>query len=207
MVRRTQRDDGGTAVIDNKPTAAPADIAARVAAADADARLREAVAAVEQWRGIVRAIASGIEPDGPTLAAVGDLGRKLRLPPDALARAVAAVQEERRLQGECDTSRSRIAAIKAREPELAAEIKAAQAKLLALNEELAEYRGLHSAYPFAAQAVAAVKQDNPLVFAGAEIVAARLIAADNAVGTATLKSMAPQEWRPEGHHTRTNWST
>jgi hypothetical protein len=203
MVRRT-KDDGGTAVIEQ--TGNPEAIAARIAAADAEARRANAVADVEEWRRVVNRIADGIEPDGRTLAAIGDLARRLHLPPDAVARSVKAVQDERRLQGEVDSTKSRIKDVKAREDELAQEIKAVEARLRELTMELNEYRGLHAGYPYQAQAVAAIRGDNPLLFAPVEAVAARLVAANAGMSTDVLKPMVPQAARLDGL-THATWST
>lgn len=202
MVRRA-KDDNATAVMER--TGNPDDIAAKIAAADADARRAEAVNDIAEFRAVVERIADGIEPDGRALASIGDLARKLRLPPDAVSQAVRAVQDHRRLQAELDRTKQRIKDVKAREDELAAEIKAAQATLLALNEELAEYHGLHHGYPFQAHAVAAVKSENPLLFADLEHVAGRLLVADSGMSTATLNSMVPQRMVLEGHTSRGTW--
>ncbi|MBM4011848.1 MAG: hypothetical protein FJ286_10775, partial [Planctomycetes bacterium] len=67
MVRRT-KDDGAVAVAE---AVNPDVIAARVAAADAEARKAEAAADVLRWREIVGSIADGHEPDGKTIAAIG----------------------------------------------------------------------------------------------------------------------------------------
>ena len=200
MVRKN--NDGAVAVIERGN---PDDIAARVAAAEVKARRAEATADVEQFRRIVVAIADGIEPDGRTLAAIGDLGRRLRLPPDSVSLAVKAIRDERRLQGECDRTTDRIKSVKAREVELAAEMKAAEAKLLALREELAEYVGLHQGYPFQAIAVAHVRNENPLLFAAVEKVTDRLVAVDSGMSTAMFDSMKTQEWRVEGHLSGAAW--
>jgi hypothetical protein len=200
MARRT-KDDGGTAVMERK--ANPDEIAARVAAADAEARKAQAIADVLQWREVVASIADGHEPDGRTLAAIGDLARRLRLPPDAVARSVAAVQEHGRLQGECDRTRARIKDVKSREAELAAEMKATEAKLLALREELAEYAGLHRGYPFTAQAVAAVRSENPLLFGEPEHLAERLLKADTAMSGEVFKP-GPQ-YAHLGNSSRGTW--
>lgn len=189
MVRKT-KDDGDTAVMER--TGNPDDIAAKVAAADANARKAQALADVHEWRRVVSDIANGLEPDGKGLASIADLARRLRLPADAVARSVKAMQDERRLQGEADETKQRLVAITDREAELNREIRAAQARLLELNTELAEYVGLHRGYPYKAMAVAAVRSENPLMFADAGIVADRLIAAEAGIGTAVFKAMEPQ---------------
>ena len=148
-------------------------------------------------------------PDGPkrlrTLAAIGDLGRRLRLPPDSVSIAVKAIRDERRLQADCDRTTDRIKSVKAREVELAAEMKAAEAKLLALREELAEYVALHQGYPHQAIAVAHVRNENPLLFAPLSKVTDRLVAVDSGMGTAMFDSMKTQEWRAEGHVSGSVW--
>jgi hypothetical protein len=202
MVKRSRREDGGTVTVDNTPQEKPVDLAARLAAAATEARRREAAAAIAEYRGIVHGLADGREPDGETLAAIGDLSGKLRLPPDALSRSVAALQEERRLRANLEEVRVKQAEIKAAEPRLAAEIRAAEKKLLELREQLAEYHAIASSYPWAFRAVAEVKAENPLVFGELEHVAARFVAADGAMGTATLKSLVPREWKAEGHVAR-----
>ena len=201
MGRKT-RDDGATAVIERGK---PDDIAARVAALEVEARRAEATADVEQFRKIVAGIAEGIEPDGKTLAAIGDLGRRLRLPPDSVSIAVKAIRDERRLQAECDRTTDRIKSVTGRRVELAAEMKAAEAKLLALREELAEYVGLQQGYPHQAMAVAHVRNENPLLFAPVSKVTDRLVAVDSGMGTAMFDSMKTQEWRVEGHVSRSVW--
>lgn len=188
MIRRA-KDNAGTAVLER--TGNPDEIAARVAAADAEARRAAVVADIEQFRGIVSGIADGIEPDGKTLAAIGDLARRLRLPTDAVSRAVKAMQDERRLQAQVDDTKARLADVKAREVELAAEMKAAEAKLLALREEVAEYHALHRGYPYLVQAVSSVKGENPLLFSPVDVVAERLIKADGGMSIDTLKGMVP----------------
>jgi len=200
MVRKN--NDGAVAVMERGN---PDDIAARVAALEVEARRAEATADVEQFRSIVVAIADGIEPDGKTLAAIGDLGRRLRLPPDSVSLAVKAIRDERRLQGECDRTTDRIKSVKAREVELAAEMKATEAKLLALREELAEYVGLHQGYPFQAIAVAHVRNENPLLFAAVAKVTDRLVAVDSGMSTAMFDSMKTKEWRVEGHLSGAAW--
>jgi hypothetical protein len=183
MVRRKD-ENGGTAVVERGN---PEDIAARVAAADAEARRAAVVADIEEFRSVVQRIADGSEPDGKALAAIGSLAQRLRLPPDAVARSVRAVQEERRLQADIERTKGRIKDVKSREVELAAEIKAAEKKLLTLREELAEYAGLHRGYPYQAQAVAAVRAEHPLLFGEVEHLAERVIKADAAMSTDTFK--------------------
>lgn len=202
MIRRA-KDNGGTAVIEQ--TGNPSDIAARVVAADAVARKAEAVVAVESYREIIGRIADGQEPNGKMLAAIGDLCRRLHLPPDAVARSVEAIHQERLLQAQVTHTKTRLADIKSREVELAAEIKATRAKLLALDEELAEYVGLHRGYPFQAQAVAAVRGDNPVLFAPVEAVADRLVSADAAMGSDTFASLVPQPATLQGHYSSSTW--
>lgn len=190
MVRKKQ-DDGGTAVAD------PNDIAARVAAADAEARRADIVADIEQFRQVVDRIADGIEPDGRALAAIGDLTRRLRLPVGAVTIAVRAVQEDRRHQTEIARIKSRIAEVKAREAEVAAEFKAAEQRLQDLRAELAEYHGLHAAYPYAVQAANGNRGEHPLLFAPVENVARRLTSADSGMTSATLAAMVPQANGPQ----------
>lgn len=198
MVRR--RDDGGTAVMERGN---PEDIAARVATVEAEARRAAVVADIEQFRGVVLRIADGHEPDGKALAAIGDLTRRLRLPVGAVSQAVKAVQDDRRHQAEVARIKGRLVEVKAREQELVAELKAAQARLLALQEELAEYRGLHAGYPFIVQAANGNRGDNPLLFAPVEQLAERLTAADAGMASSTLKAMVPQPMAAEGHSTAT----
>jgi hypothetical protein len=202
MVRR-KNDDGATVVMERPAT--PEQIAARVAAADAEARKAELISDVEAWRRVVHDIAAGQEPDGKTLAAIGDLSRRLRLPPDSIARGVKAVQEERRLQGEADRMKQKIVSVKDREAELAAEIKAVEARLRELNTELGEYHSMHRGYPFAVHAVAAIKAEHPVVFAAPEHVADRLMAADSGMSLEALKAMQPAEWRADGHSSKATW--
>jgi len=183
MVRRT-KDDGAVAVAE---AVNPDVIAARVAAADAEARKAEAAADVLRWREIVGSIADGHEPDGKTIAAIGTLAQRLHLPPDAVARSVKAVQEERRQQAAVDATKQRLADVKAREQELAAEIKATEARLRELNTEVGTYHALARGYPFQAQAVAAVRSENPLLFGDVEHLSERITKADAAMSTEVFK--------------------
>lgn len=199
MVRRKD-DNGGTAVVERGN---PEDIAARVAAADAAARRAAVVADIEEFRSVVQRIADGSEPDGKALAAIGDLTRRLRLPVGAVSQAVKAVQDDRRHQAEVARIKGRLVEVKAREQELVAELKAAQARLLALQEELAEYRGLHASYPYVVQAANGNRGEHPLLFAPVEHVAEQLTAADSGMATATLAAMVPQAMAAEGHSTAT----
>ena len=199
MVRRKD-EHGGTAVVERGN---PDDIAARVAAADAEARRAAIVGDIEEFRAVVQRIADGHEPDGRALAAIGDLARRLRLPVDAVSQAVKAVQDDRRHQAEIARIKGRLVEVKAREQELAAEFKAAQARLLALQEELAEYRGLHASYPYVVQAANGNRGEHPLLFAPVEHVAERLTAADAGMASATLKTMVPQAMAAEGHSSAT----
>jgi hypothetical protein len=199
MVRRT-KDDGGAAVIERSPT----DIAAMVQAVEAESRRAAIMADLEAFRGIVHRIADGDQLDGKTLAAMADIGRRLHLPMDAVTRAVAAVQDERRHAAEVDRVKARLVEVKAREPELAREMRETEAKLLSLRRELNEYVSLHNTMPHAMMAVSGVRGENPLVFAALEHVAEKLLAADAGMSTSVFKGMQPQGVRPEGH-TRTNW--
>lgn len=183
MVRRT-KDDGGVAVVE---AVNPDVIAARVAAADAESRRAQAAADIERWREIVASIADGHEPDGKTIAAIGSLAQRLRLPADAVAASVKALQDERRLQGELTATKQRIADVKAREQELAAQIKATEAQLVKLNAEVGTYHALHRGYPYQAQAVAAVRSEHPLLFGNVEHLVERIVKADAAMSTDTFK--------------------
>lgn len=200
MVRRT-KDDGGAGVMEL--TANPDAIAARVATADAEARKAEATADVERWREIVGMIADGHEPDGKTIAAIGELARRLRLPADAVASSVRAVQEERRLQGELTATKQRMADVKSRETELAQELRATEQRLRELNTELGTYHALHRGYPFQAQAVAAVRSENPLMFGDVASLVARITKADSDVGTDVFK--AGPQYRHIESTTRGAW--
>lgn len=198
MVRR--RDDGGTAVMERGN---PEDIAARVATVEAEARRAAVMADIEQFREVVERIADGHEPDGKSLAAIGDLTRRLRLPVGAVSQAVKAVQDDRRHQAEVARIKGRLVEIKDREADLTREIKEAERKLLTLREELAEYVGLHRGYPYVVQAANGNRGDNPLLFAPVERVAERLTAADAGMASSTLKAMVPQPMAAEGHSTAT----
>lgn len=200
MVRRS-KSENDVAVME--PPARPEDIAARVAQADTDARKASAIGDIEQWRQIVTDIADGTEPDGKALAAIGDLARRLRLPPDAVGQSVAAIQADRRHQAEIKRCRDAIVDIKQREPALAAEIKQVERRLAELRSELAGYQGTHAGYPHAVQAANATRQENPLLFAEVEHVAQRLIAADSGMTTDLFKAMVSQPARLEGHYTST----
>lgn len=199
MVRR--KNDSDMAVME--PPARPEDIAARVAQADIEARKASAVADIEQWRQIVTDIADGTEPDGKALAAIGDLARRLRLPPDAVGQSVKAIQADRRHQAEIIRARDAIVDIKQREPLLTAELKQVERRLAELRSELAGYAGTHTAYPFAVQAANATRQENPLLFAEVENVAQKLVAAESGMSSEMFKSMVPQRARLEGHYTST----
>ena len=185
----------------------PQDIAARIAAADAEARKASAIGAVQEWREVIRRIADGHEPEGKGLVAVGDLARRLRLAPDGVSRAVDTVQRERLLQADFDKAKARLVEIKAREAELAVEIKETQERLRALNAELGEYVSLHRAYPYQAAAVSQVRNENPLLYGAPEAVADRLLAAEGAMSLDTFKGMVPQRPRLEGCSIAPSWST
>lgn len=198
MVRRT-KNDGGTAVAD------PHDIAARIAAADADARRAQVVADIEEFRTVCASIADGHEPDGKALASIGDLARRLRLPPEAVSKAVAAIQTDRKHAADAARAKEVMVSVKEREPELKAAIKAAETRLRDLREELVECAGAHAAYPFQVQAMNALRGENPLLFAPVDHVADRLTAADTGMSLAALKALEPQPMVAEGHGTRASW--
>jgi hypothetical protein len=200
------RKNSNTAVID--PPARPHDIAAKVAAHDIETRLAAARTDIEEWRRIAWAIADGHEPTGKELAAIGDLTRRLRLPPDSLGEAVRAIQTERRHQAEVERVRSSLVDIKAREPELVAEIKAAEQRVRELHAEVLNYQGIQAGYPYSVQAANAVRQENPLIFAEVEHVAQRLVAAESGMASGTIKGMVPQPATLQGHvKTKGAWGT
>jgi hypothetical protein len=201
MVRR--KNDSEVAVME--PPARPEDIAARVAQADIDARKSSAVADIERWRQIVHQIADGTEPDGKSLAAMGDLNRRLRLPPDSVAQAVRAIHASRKHDAEVDRVRDELVRIKSREPELAAEIKAAEQRVRELHAQVLNYQGIQAGYPYSVQAANAVRQENPLIFAEVEHVAQRLVAAESGMASGTIKGMIPQPERLEGNFTKSGW--
>jgi len=201
MVRR--KNDSEVAVME--PPARPHDIAAKVAAHDIETRLTAARTDIEQWREIAWAIADGHEPTGKELALIGDLTRRLRLPPDSLGEAVRAIQTERRHQAEVERVRSSLVDIKAREPELVAEIKATRQKLTALISELDNYHGIQAGLPNTMRSASEIRQTNPLLFADIEHVAGRLVAADSGTGAETIKAMVPQLERLEGNFTKSGW--
>ncbi len=201
MVKR--KTDSDTAVID--PPATPEQIAARVAAADVEHRHAAAVADIVQWREIVTSIADGHEPSGKELAAIGDLARRLRLPPDAVGSSVRAIQTERRHQAEVARVRDRVTEIKDHEPQLRADIKAVEQRLLELRGQLGEYVGIHDSLHHTVRAAAEVRQENPLLFAAPEHVASRLVASDSGMALKTLTDMIPQPERLEGHFTKSGW--
>jgi len=197
MVRT--KSDASTAVMD--PPASPEEIAGRMAAADVAERLALIAADVAEWRRVVLLIADGHDPDPKTVAAMAALCRRLKLQPDGIAEAVQAVQESRRHDAEVSRVRDALVKIKAREPELGREMKAAAARVRELHEEMAGYLGIQAGLPHAVQGAATVRQVNPLLFAKIEHVAERLLKADTGLAASTIKGLISHSSRLDGHVT------
>lgn len=166
-------------------TLAPADpsaIAEKVATLETEKRISATVADVQRWRDIVASVAAGREPDAETLSDIHDIGRRLKLAPDALAVDVRAVQEEKRLGDQVARSREQMEKTRARRDEIFPEIKRLEKELLALRQELEEYHATAAGLPSLLGARNEHRTTRPLLFADPLAVATRIVAAETSNG-------------------------
>lgn len=137
-----QRQEG-SAVATLDPTA----IAEKVSQLEQEKRLATVSADIARWREIVGRVAAGKEPNGVELADIGAICRRLRLPPDALAVGVEALQQDKRLADNLQQTRDSMARTRARRDEIFPRIAELEKELVSLRQELHTYHGLAAGLP------------------------------------------------------------
>jgi hypothetical protein len=204
MVRRGTKDDGGTAVIE--ATGNPSDIAARVEQAAVEARRDEVRADVLRWREIVNGVAAGREPSAADIRDIGAIAHRLRLPSDSVAIATHALKRADELDADTERFKKECADVQARKPELVAEIKAVEQRLLDLRATLNLAIVSQSSIAATLSAANHHRNQHPLVFGNVEHVVNEVCRQDLAMGRSTLDGLKHRPQLAEGK-TLASWST
>ena len=203
MVKRT-KDDGGTAVIER--TGNPDEIAARVEQAAVEARRDEVRADVLRWREIVNGVAAGREPSAADIRDIGAIAHRLRLPSDSVAIATHAIKRADELDGVAERFKREAAEVQATKPQLVADIKATEQRLLDLRAKLNLAIVAQGSMAETLSAAGHHRNQNPMVWADIEHVVNEVCRQDAALGRGTLDALKHRPQLAEGK-TLASWST
>jgi len=202
MVRR-EKNDGGTAVAERLGN--PDEIASRVEQAAVEARRDEVRADVVRWREIVNGVAAGREPSAADIRDIGAIAHRLRLPSDSVAIATAALKRADELDADTERFKKECADVQARKPELVAEIKATEQRLLDLRATLNLAIVSQSSIAATLSAANHHRNQHPLVFGNVEHVVNEVCRQDSAMGRSTLDGLKHRPQLAEGK-TLVTWS-
>jgi len=203
MVRR-EKNDGGTAVIERLGN--PDEIASRVEQAAVEARRDEVRADVLRWREIVNGVAAGREPSAADIRDIGAIAHRLRLPSDSVAIATHAIKRADELDGVAERFKREAAEVQATKPQLVAEIKATEQRLLDLRAKLNLAIVAQSSMAETLSAAGHHRNQNPMVWADIEHVVNEVCRQDSAMGRSTLDGLKHRPQLAEGK-TLASWST
>jgi hypothetical protein len=203
MVKRT-KDDGGTAVIERLGN--PDEIAARVEQASVEARRDEVRADVLRWREIVNGVAAGREPSAADIRDIGAIAHRLRLPSDSVAIATTAIKRADELDAVAERFKREAAEVQATKPQLVAEIKVAEQRLLDLRAKLNLAIVSQGSMAETLSAASHHRNQNPMVWADVEHVVNEVCRQDTALGRGTLDGLKHRPQLAEGK-TLASWST
>ena len=201
MVRKN--NDGATAVIERGN---PDDIAARVEHAAVEARRDEVRADLLRWREIVTSVAAGREPSAADIRDIGAIAHRLRLPSDSIAIGTAAIKRADELDADTERFKKECADVQARKPELVAEIKAAERRLLDLRAKLDLAIASQGSMAETVSAATHQRHQHPMVFANVDHVVDEVCRQDSAMGRSTLDGLRHRPMVAEGK-TLASWST
>lgn len=171
MVKRSRVECA--AVIDRPGD--PFEIADKLSRMETERQIAAAASAVERWRKVVEDVAAGIDPDGATIDAIGELVGTLRLAPDSLASHVAAWREGQRLDEMCGAAAAELKETKARNQEIVSEIRELEQRLHDLRLEVQRYHATASGYPHLVGNFNEHRLKNPLLYGEPETVAKTLV--------------------------------
>jgi len=203
MVRR-EKNDGGTAVIERLSN--PDEIAARVEQAAVEARRDEVRADVFRWREIVNGVAAGREPSAADIRDIGAIAHRLRLPADSVAIATHAIKRADELDAVAERFKREAAEVQATKPQLVAEIKAVEQRLLDLRAKLNLAIVAQGSMAETLSAAGHHRNQNPMVWADIEHVVNEVCRQDAAMGRGTLDALKHRPMVAEGK-THASWST
>jgi len=203
MVKRT-KDDGGTAVAER--TGNPDEIAARVEQAAVEARRDEVRADVLRWREIVNGVAAGREPSAADIRDIGAIAHRLRLPSDSVAIATHAIKRADELDAVAERFKREAAEVQATKPQLVADIKATEQRLLDLRAKLNLAIVSQGSMAETLSAASHHRNQNPMVWADIEHVVNEVCRQDTAMGRSTLDGLKHRPQLAEGK-TLASWST
>ena len=203
MVRR-EKNDGGTAVIERLSN--PDEIAARVEQAAVEARRDEVRADVLRWREIVNGVAAGREPSAADIRDIGAIAHRLRLPSDSVAIATHAIKRADELDAVAERFKREAAEVQATKPQLVAEIKAVEQRLLDLRAKLNLAIVAQGSMAETLSAAGHHRNQNPMVWADIEHVVNEVCRQDAAMGRGTLDALKHRPMVAEGK-THASWST
>jgi len=203
MVRR-EKNDGGTAVIER--TGNPDEIAARVEQAAVEARRDEVRADVVRWREIVNGVAAGREPSAADIRDIGAIAHRLRLPSDSVAIATHAIKRADELDAVAERFKREAAEVQATKPQLVADIKATEQRLLDLRAKLNLAIVSQGSMAETLSAASHHRNQNPMVWADIEHVVNEVCRQDTAMGRSTLDGLKHRPQLAEGK-TLASWST
>ena len=201
---RREKNDGGTAVIERLSN--PHEIAARVEQASVEARRDEVRADVVRWREIVNGVAAGREPSAADIRDIGAIAHRLRLPADSVAIATTAIKRADELDGVAERFKREAAEVQATKPQLVAEIKATEQRLLDLRAKLNLAIVAQGSMAETISASGHHRNQNPMVWADIEHVVNEVCRQDAALGRGTLDGLKHRPMVAEGK-THASWST
>jgi hypothetical protein len=171
-----------------------------------EARRDEVRADVVRWREIVNAVAAGREPSAADIRDIGTIAHRLRLPPDSIAIATAAIKRCEQLDASTERLKQECAAVQANKPALVAEIKAAEKRLLDLRAKLDRAILSQGSIADVLSAAGHHRNQHPLVFADIEHVVGEVCRQDSAMGRSTLDGLKHRPMVVEGK-SFASWST
>jgi hypothetical protein len=203
MVKRT-KNDGGTAVAERLGN--PDEIAARVEQASVEARRDEVRADVVRWREIVNGVAAGREPSAADIRDIGAIAHRLRLPADSVAIATTAIKRADELDADTERFKREAAEVQATKPQLVADIKATEQRLLDLRAKLNLAIVSQGSMAETLSAAGHHRNQNPMVWADIEHVVNEVCRQDAALGRGTLDALKHRPMVAEGK-THASWST
>jgi len=188
-----------------KPARSPAEIAAQVEQATVNARREEVRADVLRWREIVQAVAEGHEPSAADIRDIGAIAHRLRLPADSVAIATGAIKRAAELEENAERFKREAAEVQATKPQLVAEIKAAEQRLLDLRAKLNLAIVAQGSMAEVVSAAGHHRNQHPMLWGDIEHVVGEVCRHDAAMGQNTLDALKHRPQVVEGN-TFTAWS-
>jgi hypothetical protein len=174
--------------------------------ASVEARRDEVRADVLRWREIVNGVAAGREPSAADIRDIGAIAHRLRLPSDSVAIATTAIKRADELDAVAERFKREAAEVQATKPQLVAEIKVAEQRLLDLRAKLNLAIVSQGSMAETLSAASHHRNQNPMVWADVEHVVNEVCRQDTALGRGTLDGLKHRPQLAEGK-TLASWST